>query len=134
MTIKPKLMTAEDLAIVTGRHEFFRVGDVDAVWCIRLLSHIAALQGRLDEAIGQRTACRHTIDQLRAILMPGSSSTSHDDLIAAARELVPEVDRSEIGSPPRAAASNGPWSKIFTYVFSAIASALIAAAITWWLL
>lgn len=45
--IQPKRMTPEQLAEVTARHEFFRVGDVDAIWCIRLLGHIAALEREL---------------------------------------------------------------------------------------
>lgn len=45
--IQPKRMSAEQISEVTARHEFFRVGDVDAVWCIRLLGHIAALDQEL---------------------------------------------------------------------------------------
>jgi hypothetical protein len=88
--IGPQLMTAAELADLE-----YCVGDSLATpWEWALLAHVKALdvrademRERLDEAIGQRAACRDTIGQLRAILMPGSTSRSHDELIAAARGM-----------------------------------------------
>lgn len=108
MTIKPKLMTDEDLAIVRGRHEFFRVGDVDAVWCIRLLAHAAAQ--------------RELIDRLRNILMlaPDLVPTSHEALIERALELLgasAPCDRRRGLCPPtcgRAAGHDGDCVDAFT--------------------
>jgi len=79
VSITPKLMTAEDLAEVERRHEFFRVGDVDAVMCIRLLGHVSALRDivrRLHES------SEHAPD-VRAVPMRLVRQDVFDELLAA---------------------------------------------------
>lgn len=64
--IQPKRMTPEQIAEVTARHEFFKVGDVDAVWCIRLLAHSAALEHDLGNAQQRCLALEHAAEVLAA--------------------------------------------------------------------